>query len=462
MGLLFFLKKFYRLFIPVIWFAATLSCTKIDNNIKTDNAIQSPISEGHSKPNIVIILEDDIGYEIPKYTGGQSYQTPIMNSLAQAGMQFTHCYASAMCSPSRVMLLTGKYGFRNYHYWGILDTTQKTIANMLHDFGYATCVSGKWQLDGGDASLHKFGFDEYCVFDPFEEPDSADADENRHRYKNPTLFQNGSYLADSVTNGKYSDDIFADFANNFIKKNKRKPFFLYFSFSECHIPFSPPPNNARFATWDPLTDAANKIYFPDMVSYMDSKINTIIKKVAAEGLQDNTYIFIVADNGTEDVITSKYQGRDIQGGKRHTNEFGLHIPLIVIGPSMPAMSINKNIIDFTDFMPTMAKIAGIPERTLQTYGILDGQSFYKQLSNPNISGRAWSYGYYFPYPNVPRDKRVYVQDTIYKLYDVTNANHFFNLQKDSLEQYPIPNDQLTAKEIMIKQNFSNVLASMHN
>jgi arylsulfatase A len=77
-----------------------------------------------------------------------------------------------MCSPSRVMLLTGKYGFRNYHNWGSLDTTQKTIANMLRDYGYATCVTGKWQLDGGDVSIHTFGFNEYCVFDPFEEKDS--------------------------------------------------------------------------------------------------------------------------------------------------------------------------------------------------------------------------------------------------------------------------------------------------
>lgn len=71
-----------------------------------------------SKPNIVLILADDVGYEVPRYTGGQSYVTPNLDRLARAGMQFTQCYSSPMCSPSRVMLLTGKYNFRNYTGWG--------------------------------------------------------------------------------------------------------------------------------------------------------------------------------------------------------------------------------------------------------------------------------------------------------------------------------------------------------
>lgn len=437
------------------------ACTKINEAgiIKDDN--QSSLSTAVKK-NIIIILEDDIGYEVPTYTGGQSYSTPQMDLLSKKGMQFTHCYASAMCSPSRVMLLTGKYGFRNYHNWGSLDTTQKTIANMLHDNGYATCVTGKWQLDGGDASIHKFGFNEYCVFDPFEEKDSSDEEENKHRYKNPTLYQNGAYLPSSITNGKYSDDVFAAYATSFIEKNKANSFFLYFSFSECHVPFTPPPNHPRYPTFDPLTDYGDKQYFPYMVSYMDSKINTIIQKVVEAGLANKTYIFILADNGTQFTITSKYKGREIKGGKSYTNEFGLHVPFIALGPLVQPGSINKNIVDFTDFMPTIATIANIPKNKWSNYGIMDGQSFFNQLSNPGITGRSWSYGNYFPYPKLLWQKRVYVQDTAYKLYDSTNNNHFYNLQTDSLEQHPIPNSQLTESERAIKKNFKHVLATMHN
>ena len=199
-----------------------------------------------TKPNIVLILIDDIGYEVPQYTGGESYTTPVMNALATSGMQFTHCYADAMCSPSRVALLTGKYGFRNYIDWGILDTTHKTIANLLRDNGYNTCVSGKWQLDGGESAIHKVGFNNYCVFDPFTEADSSDEEENKYRYKNPAIYENGTYLPADSVDGQYSDDIFSKYATNFIDQNTKNPFFIYFSFSECHMPFSPPPNNSLY------------------------------------------------------------------------------------------------------------------------------------------------------------------------------------------------------------------------
>ncbi len=445
-----------------LWLAIMFSaCTKINETSIAAGQQQSSATTA-SGMNVIIILADDIGYEVPTYTGGQSYSTPNMDMYAKSGMRFTHCYANAMCSPSRIMMLTGKYGIRNYHNWGILDTSQKTIANMLHDKGYATCVSGKWQLDGGKTSIRKFGFDEHSVFDPFEETDSLDVDENLHRYKNPTIYQNGSYLPASQTNGKYSDDIFTNYATGFIERNKSRNFFLYLSFSECHLPFTPPPNNPRYRSFDPLSDAGGNQYFPYMVSYMDSKINTIVQKVKDAGLYDKTYIFITADNGTEPRITSKYKGRKIAGGKRATTEFGVHVPLIVLGANVKAGSVNKNIVDLSDFMPTIATISGTTQASLTQYGILDGRSFYSQLTGPNIKGRDWSYCYYFPYPNNKAEKRIFVQDTTYKLYDRTNGNRFYNLQKDSLEKSPIPDSKLTANERAIKANFEKVLSGMHN
>lgn len=438
------------------------SCTKINDNIVLDNSNTLSLQTSKSKPNIIVILIDDIGYEVPQSTGGESYSTPIMNSLTKYGMQFTHCYASAACSPSRITLLTGKYGFRNYHEWGILDTTQKTIANILQDRGYETCVSGKWQLDGGNTSIHTFGFNSYSVLDPFTEADSSIEDENATRYKNPVIYQNSSYLPDAQTQGKYSDDLFADYATNFIIQNKTKPFFLYFSFSECHKPFSPPPNNPDFIAWNPLTDDPKPKYFPDMVSYMDSKIYDILSTVSKQGLRENTYIFVFADNGTPREIVSQFRGRSIRGGKFTTNEFGNHVPLIVIGPTVKPNSVCRDIIDFTDFMPTVATLAKIPKQALARYGIMDGQSFANQLNGATATPRTSSYDYYFPYSNAPLDKRVYVQDTTYKLYDITYNNSFYNMQTDSLEQFPIPDNQLTPNEKNIKKNFQSVLASMHS
>ena len=439
----------------------SFNCTKIENNLKLESGDVS-LAGNKSKPNIILVLIDDIGYEVPQYTGGQSYTTPIMNSLSTLGMQFTHCYASALCSPSRITLMTGKYGFRNYHDWGILDTTQSTIADILHDHGYKTCVSGKWQFDGGNTSIHKFGYDAYSVFDPFQEEDSSENAENKYRYKNPAIYENSTYLPDAQTQGKYSDDIFADYATNFIKQNKANPFFIYFSFSNCHQPFSPPPNNPDFASWNPLTDVNNKKYFPDMVSYMDSKISDIVTTVNKQGLRNNTYIFVLADNGTTNTIQSKYMGRIITGGKKSTNEFGNHVPLIVIGPSIKANSFCRDIVDFTDFMPTIATLAKVPKTDWSKYGIMDGYSFSNQLLGLSATPRTSSYDYYFPFSTAPSEKRVYVQDTTYKLYDITNNNNFYNMQTDSLEQHPIPDNQLTPAEKKTKKNFQAVLASMHN
>lgn len=108
---------------------------------------------------------------------------------------------------------------------------------MLFDHGYATCVSGKWQLDGGDRSIHKFGFENYSVFDPFDELlRSNDLIENKYRYKNPMIYQNNAYLPDSVTNGKYSDDMFATYACNFIEKNKYKLSLFIFHSASVIVP----------------------------------------------------------------------------------------------------------------------------------------------------------------------------------------------------------------------------------
>jgi arylsulfatase A len=302
----------------------------------------------------------------------------------------------------------------------------------------------------------------YSVFDPFQETDSSEGAENIYRYKNPVIYQNGAYLPDAETKGKYSDDIFTKFATDFIKQNITNPFFLYFSFSECHKPYSPPPSSPDFQTWDPQVNQSNKKYFPDMVSYMDSKISTIINAVNSQGLSDNTYILIFGDNGTAPEIVSKYNGRNIKGGKGVTNEFGLHVPLLVIGPSIQPNSVCRDIVDFTDFMPTIASLANVPQIDWPNYGIMDGKTFHKKLLGTGNVLRKSSYGYYFPNSRIPSQKRIYVQDTVYKLYDISNNNNFYNLQTDSLEQFPIPDAQLSLTEKQIKKSFQNILASMHN
>ncbi len=444
------------------------SCSKRADFKETspdDNAMYnaSLASKVRSQPNVIVILGDDIGYEIPTYSGGQSYQTPNLNLLASRGIQMSHCFATPNCCPSRVELLSGKYGFRNYRDWSAYDTTVNTFVNYLQDAGYATCAVGKWQLGGGDASAKRMGFDQYLLHYPFNNEKGND---DAHRYKSPSLYQNGAYLPDSVTKDKYADDMFVDYISKYIDSNKTKPFFIYYAPSLCHWPFQPTPDDPEYASFQPGNTVSNPKYFPSMVSYMDKKIGDVIRKVQSSGLANNTYILFCGDNGSPESITSQYKGRTIQGGKNHSNDYGVHVPMVIYSPqnAKAAGSVQPSIIDFSDIFKTVTDIAGISAAKLATAGILDSKSFFPYLRSTNPTDpRTWSYCYWKPDPlRAPVQDKHFVQDLTYKLYDTTYGNRFFNMMQDSSEIVPLRDADLTPEEKSIKQNFQAILNNMHN
>ncbi len=157
------------------------------------------------KPNILLILADDIGREIPGCYGGTSYHTPEIDALAGRGMRFEHVYASPVCHPARITLLTGQYPFRlGNPEWGTFPVyaEQQTLAHELKKSGYVTAVAGKWQLcmlrDEPDHP-HRLGFDEYCLFGWHEGP----------RYHQPLIWQNGKIRQD--VKDLYGPDVYSDF-----------------------------------------------------------------------------------------------------------------------------------------------------------------------------------------------------------------------------------------------------------
>lgn len=436
-------------------------CHKVNFYEKSENGIplHNTARTESSQPNIILILADDFGYEIPTYSGGQTYETPTLDMLAQNGIQFRQCRSTPNCSPSRVMLMTGKYNFRNYTTWGILDTaTNYTIANMLKDAGYKTSVTGKWQLDGGDASIHRFGFDDYYVFLPYAIPGDDETGENTYRYKNPKIYQNGDYLPDSVTYGKYSEDMFAEHISSFIESNLNNPFFIYYPMSLCHQPFSPTPDDPLFETWDPLTNDSNNLMFPAMVKYMDKKIGQLVDKINESGLAENTIILFVGDNGSPNSVKSYQNGVKIKGGKGQSTEYGVHVPLIAYWPShiIPA-SASNTLVDFCDFLPTLADIAGtqVPEY----YGATDGISFSSAFYDSTITIRNWSYSYWKP-ANTNKFK-VWAQTDHYKLYDsATFKSKFFDIISDPQEKTPVKGNALTTEKQSAKTYLQSVITQM--
>ena len=443
------------------------SCKKITavENPPTDRFSNTGLQTIKSKPNIIIILLDDIGYEVPAYTGGQSYYTPNIDALAAGGRQFSCFYASALCSPSRFMLLTGKYNSRNYTEWGVMDTSQKTIANLLKTQGYKTCASGKWQLAGGDASVKAFGFDSYMLYDAFNGDDHPDTKYNhlcsQRQFKDPCIYTNNGFMADSEIVGKYGEDFFRQHLFDFIDSNKTKPFFAYWAINLCHTYFTPTPDNPQFASWDSKKtgEPADTIYFPSMVKYMDKEIGMLIDKLRSNGIEQNTLILLMGDNGTSSQITSMYNGVPFRGNKGNTNNAGTHCPLIAYRPGFVQPGItDSTLIDFTDFLPTISEYAHVPVPSY--FGPVDGVSFETSLRNRPAYKKQWAYCWFKP-KHIREDyERVYVNDRNYKLYE--GKIGFFNIKKDPGEARKLTDDKLTPDEKNIRSRFQFILDSMHN
>jgi arylsulfatase A len=424
-------------------------CQKIETSFQAGKASSELNSTMRGKPNIILIIGDDVGYELLTCNGGQSYETPNLDRMASEGLRFTYCNGAPVCSPARFMLLTGKYNFRNYNHWSSMDTSNRTVGNMLRDAGYSTCYVGKWQLDGYDPSIRALGFDKYSIWQPGKVADAGS------RYKNPHIYQDGAFIPDSMTLNKYADDWFTDYMLHFMD-TASKPYFVYYSMSLSHIPFSPTPDDRQFANWDPDNESAPR-FFPSMVKYMDKKVGQIFDSVKT---RKNTIIIYVGDNGTPSDITSVWNGDSIVGGKGETTVWGTHVPLIIYHKGV-VPGIDTSLVDFTDFMPTLASIAKIPLPT--DYGILDGKSFY-----PQPSKRDWIYCFYQPNPNTSNDGiATWVNDRVYKRYGAEDTlgykkNQLFNIALDPYETRPIPDKKKTPYERYIDSSFKKVLHSLYN
>ena len=441
------------------------SCKKnLDQSVNatSQGASSRDMSRQSTQPNIILITADDVGYEIPTYSGGQSYSTPNLDFMAANGMQFPRFRPHPDGPPSRLALQTGKYNYRNWEKFGYLPPASSTIANMLHDANYATCFVGKWQFDGGDASIKSHGYDQYIAFVPFNPQDNNGHDQTYRRYKDPYLYSNGQYLPEDSVHDKYSEDIYADYMDKFIDSNLTRPFFLTYCTNLVQRPFSPTPDDSDYANWVASRDdatKANKKYYPGMVAYMDKMIGKLITKIQESGLANNTIIIFTSDNATNNFITSQWNGQSITGGKSSTTAKDMKVPMVVYGPGtvMPGV-VDTSLADMTDLMPTIADMASIPLPT--TWGPLDGTTFYDNLTGAIDTAKQRKTIYcYWPLTYANHTDISFVYDYKYKLYDSLSGGQFYNISKDSAELKPIKPNKLTPAEKVIRNNFIQIIRS---
>jgi arylsulfatase A len=392
----------------------------------------APAADVPKKTNVVLILADDLGYETLGCYGGTSYKTPVLDKLAANGVRFSHCYVQPLCTPTRTQLMTGTYNIRNYVEFGWMDSRLKTFANYFHDAGYATCMAGKWQL-GKDPNLPKtFGLDEWCLWQHLRRP---------NRYRNPGLEINGVQKDWSM--GEYGPDIVGDYTLDFISRNKSKPFFLYYPTMLTHGPYEPTPDSANYGgkkTTKKAAAAKDGIdpNFHDMVEYTDKLVGKLLAHLESLGLRENTLVLFLGDNGTGKGTKSMFNGKIFVGGKGDTTDAGMHVPLLVSWPGKTAVGkVCPDLVDSTDFLPTICEAAGVPIPSGTT---LDGRSFLSQACGEVGKPRDWYYSWYAPRNGVLKGE--FAATAKHKLY---RDGRFFEVDKDLHESHALKVADLTGE-----------------
>ena len=392
------------------------------------------------RPNVLLILADDLGFECLSCYGSKSYRTPSLDKLAADGVRFRYAFAQPLCTPTRMQLMTGKSNFRNWKAFGVMDPKERTFGHLFRDNGYRTAIAGKWQFwsynppgfepewRGKGQRIEDAGFEEYSVWHAHHTEDKGS------RYGDPTYYENGKLYKNQKD--KYGDDISADFLLRFIEKHKAEPWFAYYPMALTHVPFTPTPKSADWNTEKRLKN--DTAYFKDQVEYMDGIIGRMMKRLDDLALSSNTLVLFFGDNGTLATITSKLGNVEFQGGKGHTTEAGMRVPLIAHWKGkIPAGRVLDDLIESCDFLPTIGEAAGV---SLQSMGPIDGRSFLPQLRGEKGQPREWIYTWYDPRPGHDKERFTktsrYAFDRRWKLYE---DGKLYDWAADPKETAPVEN-----------------------
>ena len=378
------------------------------------------------RPNIILILSDDVGAETIGAYGGESYLTPHIDQLAKDGVQFEYAHAQPLCTPSRVKIMTGQYNFRNYRHFGYLDPGQTTFAHLLKQAGYSTAVAGKWQLYNNrfedlEGSLPAdAGFDEFLLWQVINE-------EAGSRFWAPLLSHNGNLIQHDAST--YGPDVFNNYVLDYISQHKSRPFFIYYPMVLAHDPWVTTPDMRNEA-------ASDQEKFAAMMTYMDKLVGKVRSRVEAEGLADRTVILFIGDNGTGRDIVSRQGGVNVRGAKGSTIDAGSRVPFIAWAPGRLLAGLQSDsLVNLNDIMPTLVELA---QADIGADYPGDGISLVPAMTGQDALQRESIFIHYEPFWPTAMPAR-YAFDRRWKLYD---SGEFFDMQSDPLENSPLDMDGL--------------------
>ena len=426
------------------------------------------------KPNIVIIVADDLGWSDLSYMGSSYYETPNIDKLSESGLTFYNGYASAAnCAPSRATMLSGKY--QNTH--GIfsvanpllgfgsdrgsrktrkiipietksnLDLDFFVIPEMLKEIGYTNGHFGKWHL--GDIGFHP-------------EDSGFDVNVGGNRHGGP-----GGYFAPypypdltDVPNGEYLTDRIGDEVVKFITANKENNFFAYVPFFSVHTPIQSKPAYEKKYTKKDSNEYHNRADYAGMIQSLDENVGKILDKIDSLNLSENTLIIFTSDNGGIRAISNQYP---LRAGKGSYYEGGIKVPLIFSWKGkIDAETESYDRISNIDFYPTIKKLVGY-NRPID----LDGEDISPVLFGEKLKKREL----YFHFPiylepyNVHKDNgtdplfrtrpgTVIIKDN-WKLHHYYEDNNFelYDLDKDLSESTNLAEINIEKKnELLIDLN----------
>src|SRR6266508_1492805 len=345
------------------------------------------------KPNILVIVADDLGYADIGVNGCQDVPTPQIDSIAKNGVRFTNGYVSGpYCSPTRAALMTGRYQQRYGHEFNPgpaqqadsdfgLPLTEKTVADRLKAAGYVTAIVGKWHL-GYRPEFHpmKRGFDECFGFlGGSHSYLDAKADKANPILRGREPFDEPDYLTDAFRRESLA----------FIGRHQREPWFLCLSFNAVHMPMHA--TQKYLDRFKEISDERRRSYAA-MMSAMDDAIGAVLEKLRALKLEEETLIFFVSDNGGPPINASS--NGPLRGYKAQTWEGGIRVPFIVQWKGhLPSGKVLEWPVIQMDFLPTALAAAGVevkPEWKLDGANLLPYMKGGKE--QPPHQALYWRFG----------------------------------------------------------------------
>ena len=328
-------------------------------------SVTAPAADSARRPNILVIVADDLGYGELGCQGNKQIPTPNIDSIAKNGIRFTDGYVTCpVCSPSRAGLLTGRYQ-QHFGFEFLLGTAseagpyglpldEKTLADRLKAAGYATGAFGKWHL-GYKPAFHpqKRGFGDFVGFlggahDYLSAKGSAKCDKN-----NPIL--RGTTKVKSIP---YTTDMFGAEAASFIQKNSDKPWFVYLPFNAVHKPLQAPRKYMERVASIKDRPRGRKTYAA-MELAMDDAVGVVLSKIRELKLEESTLIFFISDNGGPTGSTTS-SNLPLSGGKTEVLEGGIRVPFMVQWKNtLPAGRVEHRPVIALDILPTALAASGI-------------------------------------------------------------------------------------------------------